>query len=36
VGINFMTVLGELKKHTARKELQRKLTEGFERHKENE
>lgn len=31
VGINFMTVIGELKKHTARRELQRKLTEGFVR-----
>lgn len=35
VGINFMTVIGELKKHTQRKELQRKLTEGFEREKKD-
>ena len=36
VGINFYTVLGELKKHTARKEIQRKLTEGFVREKKVE
>jgi uncharacterized BrkB/YihY/UPF0761 family membrane protein len=36
VGINLMTVLGELKKHTARRELQRKLTEGFDRKTEEE
>jgi uncharacterized BrkB/YihY/UPF0761 family membrane protein len=36
VGINFYTVIGELKKHTARKEMQRKLTEGFERKEKEE
>jgi uncharacterized BrkB/YihY/UPF0761 family membrane protein len=36
IGINFYTVIGELKKHTLRKEMQRKLTEGFERGKEEE
>ncbi len=31
VGINLMTVINEMKKHAARAEMQRKLTEGFER-----
>ncbi len=31
VGINFYTVVGEIKRHSARKEMQRKLTEGFVR-----
>jgi len=36
IGVNFMTVLNQVKIHTARQELQRKLTEGFERKKEGE
>jgi len=31
VGINLMTVINEMKKHAARVEMQRKLTDGFER-----
>nr|WP_321352090.1 hypothetical protein [uncultured Methanoregula sp.] len=33
IGVNFMTVLNQVKVHAARQELQRKLTEGFERGK---
>ncbi|WP_321508550.1 hypothetical protein [uncultured Methanoregula sp.] len=33
IGVNFMTVLNQIKLHAARQELQRKLTEGFERGK---
>ncbi len=31
VGLNFYTVYNQIKKHSSREELQRKLTEGFER-----
>jgi hypothetical protein len=31
IAVNFMTVLKQVKVHTARQELQRSLTEGFER-----
>jgi uncharacterized BrkB/YihY/UPF0761 family membrane protein len=31
VGVNFYTVYQQIKLHTSREELQRKLTEGFER-----
>jgi len=31
VGLNFYTVFQQIKLHTSREELQRKLTEGFER-----
>ena len=31
VGVNFMTVLNQVKAHTARKEFQRELTKGFQR-----
>lgn len=36
IGVNFMTVLNQVKIHAARQELQRKLTEGFERKKGTE
>jgi hypothetical protein len=36
IGINFVTVLNQIKLHTARQELQRDLTEGFERRTEDE
>jgi flagellar motor component MotA len=36
IGVNFMTVLNQVKVHAARQELQRKLTEGFERGKAEE
>lgn len=31
VGLNFYTVYNQIRKHSSREELQRKLTEGFER-----
>jgi TRAP-type uncharacterized transport system fused permease subunit len=31
IGVNFVTVLNQVKMHAARRELQRKLTDGFER-----
>jgi TRAP-type uncharacterized transport system fused permease subunit len=31
IGVNFVTVMNQIKMHTARKELQRNLTRGFER-----
>ncbi|HSQ94156.1 MAG TPA: hypothetical protein VLL74_07675 [Methanoregula sp.] len=31
VGLNFYTVYQQVKRHASREELQRKLTEGFER-----
>ena len=34
VGVNCYTVIGEIKKHAARREMQRSLTEGFERKKD--
>jgi len=36
IGINFVTVLNQIKLHTARQELQRDLTQGFERRTEDE
>jgi len=36
IGINFVTVLNQVKMHTARRELQRNLTAGFERGAETE
>jgi hypothetical protein len=36
IGINFVTVLNQIKLHTARLELQRDLTQGFERRTEDE
>jgi len=34
VGVNFVTVLGEVKKHALRRELQRSLTKDLDRNKE--
>lgn len=34
VGVNFVTVLGEVKKHALRRELQRSLTRDLDRNKE--
>jgi uncharacterized BrkB/YihY/UPF0761 family membrane protein len=34
VGVNFITVVNEIKKHALRQEMQRSLTAGFERKKE--
>jgi uncharacterized BrkB/YihY/UPF0761 family membrane protein len=31
VGVNFITVVGEVKKHALRKEMQRNLTKDFDR-----
>jgi len=36
IGVNFVTVLNQIKIHAARKELQRNLTSGFERGTEAE
>jgi uncharacterized BrkB/YihY/UPF0761 family membrane protein len=36
VGINFVTVFNEIKRHAQRKELQRSLTSGFDRSKPKE
>ena len=36
IGINFITVMNQVKMHTARRELQRNLTQGFERGAETE
>jgi len=36
VGINFYTVYQQVKLHASREELQRKLTEGFDRETKNE
>lgn len=36
IGVNFVTVLNQVKLHTARRELQRNLTKGFERGVEEE
>jgi TRAP-type uncharacterized transport system fused permease subunit len=36
IGVNFVTVLNQVKMHTARRELQRKLTDGFERGTDTE
>ena len=34
VGINFITVMNQIKMHSARKEFQRNLTKGFDRSKD--
>ena len=34
IGVNFMTVLAEVKKHTLRREIQTNLTKGFKRDRE--
>ena len=36
IGVNFVTVLNQIKAHAARKEFQRKLTEGFVRGDEQD
>lgn len=36
VGVNFYTVYQQVKLHTSREELQRKLTEGFDRRPKGE
>ena len=36
VGVNFYTVYQQIKLHASREELQRKLTEGFDRHSKEE
>jgi len=35
IGVNFITVLNQVKAHAARQELQRSFTEGLERDKDN-
>ena len=36
IGLNFITVLNQIKMHTARRELQRNLTVGFKRGTDTE
>jgi hypothetical protein len=36
IGVNFVTVLNQVKMHAARKEFQRNLTSGFERGTDTE
>jgi hypothetical protein len=36
IGVNFITVMNQIKMHTARRELQRNLTLGFKRGAESE
>jgi cytochrome c biogenesis protein CcdA len=36
IGVNFITVLNQVKSHAARQELQKSLTEGFQRGRESE
>ncbi|HUH78457.1 MAG TPA: hypothetical protein VLY83_01030 [Methanoregula sp.] len=36
IGVNFVTVVGEVKKHALRRELQRSLTKDFERGKDKQ
>ena len=36
IGINFVTVMNQVKMHSARKEFQHSLTEGFDRGKDKE